>query len=171
VGSHEADENDAGVVVDFHDQTIGVTLDVEDDAVVREDVSGGIVLLDFIGAVPTRVGGFFEPRFESLLGIGVFVPEFPQGFYSDDSHATLLRLLMGIKLKVPFLGTFLFIGRFSFHAQGGFAFSWHSVVMNALTERRMGSEGESWGNHLRLPTYRGRQKIAATFGKNLWQVA
>lgn len=118
VGSHEANENDAGVVVDFHDQTIGVTLDVEDNTIVREYIGRGIVLLDVIGAVPTRAGGFFEPRFESLFGIGVFVPEFPQGFHSDDSHATLPRLLVDIKLKVPNLGTILLIGRFSFHAQG-----------------------------------------------------
>lgn len=125
VGSHEADENDAGVVVDFHDETIGVALDVEDDAVIRKDVSGRIMLFDVIGAVPTRVGGFFIPGFESLSGIGVFVPEFSQGFYRDDSHATLLRLLRGIKSKVPFLGTLWLFGRFSFRAQGGFAFVRH----------------------------------------------
>jgi hypothetical protein len=61
VCSYEADENDAGIVVDFHDQTIGVALDVEDDAVVREDISGRIVLLNLVGAVPASVGGFFEP--------------------------------------------------------------------------------------------------------------
>ena len=131
MSSHEADENDAGVEVDFHDQAIGIALDVEDETILGEYIRRGIVLLDVIGAVPARVGGFFVPRFESLFGTGVFVPEFPQGFHSDDSHANLPQLLVSIKLKVPNLGTFLLIGRFSFHAQGGFALIWNWVLMSS----------------------------------------
>ena len=102
VSAHEADVNDASVVVDFHDKTVGIALDVEDDAVSRNDVGGWVALLDVVRLIPTGIGGFFIPGFEWLLGIGVAFPEFPQRFHRDDSHATLPRVFGLIKPSVPF---------------------------------------------------------------------
>lgn len=72
--------------MDFHDQTVSVALDVEDDAVSREDIRRWVASLDFIRLVPTGVRGFLVPRFERLFGIGMGYPEVPQPNAGDTSR-------------------------------------------------------------------------------------
>ena len=42
----EADEDDAGVVVNVDDETVGVAFDVKHDAVAREGVGGAVTGFD-----------------------------------------------------------------------------------------------------------------------------
>lgn len=46
MGADETDEDDAGVVLDFHDESVVIAFDVKNDAIVRKDVRGWIGLLD-----------------------------------------------------------------------------------------------------------------------------
>lgn len=71
VGADEADEDDAGVVVDLDDESAAVALNVEDDPVVGNDVGGRIVLLDVIGLVASRRGRLLVPSLQCLLDVGV----------------------------------------------------------------------------------------------------
>ena len=46
------DEDDAGVVMDFHNETVVVAFNVEDDAIVGENISGGILDFDLVEIFP-----------------------------------------------------------------------------------------------------------------------
>jgi hypothetical protein len=105
VGPHETDEHDAGVVLDLHDETVGVSLDVEDDPVARKEISGRIAAFDVLRPLPTGGDGLMKPGFQSGFAVGVLVIEVADRFASDDSHLKVPREGMKIKGKVPILGT------------------------------------------------------------------
>jgi hypothetical protein len=48
MGSDKADENDATVVVDFNDESVGVAFDVKNNPVSGKDVRAGVVFFDVL---------------------------------------------------------------------------------------------------------------------------
>jgi hypothetical protein len=92
MGSDKADENDASVVVDFNDESVGVAFDVKNDPVAGKDVRTGVVFFDILRSTPICRLGFMEPRFERGLGAGVFFIKIPECFARDNSHLNLRRL-------------------------------------------------------------------------------
>jgi len=107
VGADEADEDDAGVVVDLHDEAVGVALDVENNPVAGKDVSGWVAGLDVAGSIPPGFDGFVEPCLQWDFGLGMVFIKIAKGFAGNDSHWQDRILWRKRKKKVPTMGTIL----------------------------------------------------------------
>lgn len=105
MGSDKSDEDNRSVVVDLHDEAIGVPLDIEDHPVARKDIGRGISALDVLWGFPRGCDGFVKPSLQGSLGIGVLFIEIAQGFPGDDSHDQNRSGRRGIKGNVPNMGT------------------------------------------------------------------
>jgi hypothetical protein len=71
VGADEANEDDAGIVVDFDDQAVAVSFDIKDHPVAGQDVSRGVAVFDFLRPLPAGGQSFMEPGFEGGPAVGV----------------------------------------------------------------------------------------------------
>jgi hypothetical protein len=71
VGSDKADEDDAPVVVDFNNETEGVTFNVEENAISEKYIGALVVFFDVLRPAPICGFGFMEPSFKRAFGGGV----------------------------------------------------------------------------------------------------
>ena len=71
MGADKADEQDRCIVVDLHNEPVGIPLDVEYHPVAGQHVSGRIAPLDVGGRFPLCSDSFMEPHFQGSFGIGV----------------------------------------------------------------------------------------------------
>jgi hypothetical protein len=106
VGSDKTDEDDAPVVVDFHNETEGVAFNVEDNAISGEYVGALVVFFDVLRPAPICCFGFMEPSFKRAFGSGVLFIKISKGFSGDDSHFKIEAIGLYGKKKVPNTGTF-----------------------------------------------------------------
>jgi hypothetical protein len=86
VSADEPDEDAAGLVIDANDQAVGVALDVEDHAVIGQDVGVAVAILDVLKGAPISVASLVVPSLERSLGGRVGLPEIPQSLDGDDLH-------------------------------------------------------------------------------------
>jgi hypothetical protein len=90
----EPDEHEEqGGVLDVYDQAVGVALDVENDAIIREKVGGAEDRTHLSRAGP---GGFLdhrEPEAKGLLSIGVLVPKFDECVPAENPQLTQASML------------------------------------------------------------------------------
>lgn len=77
-------------VVEFDDQPILVTGDVEYNTIAAKHARISVPRLDLMRCRPICQSGFLVPSFERLLRIPVKPPEVPQGADSNDSHTSNL---------------------------------------------------------------------------------
>ena len=95
------DEDDAGVVMDFHNETVVVAFNVEDDAIVGENISGGILDFDLVEIFPVSDVRLMKPGAQCFLGRAMLLPESAELLAGDNVHSMRLRA----KIIVPILGT------------------------------------------------------------------
>lgn len=86
MGAYKTNENDAGIVVDFDDESERITLDVEDNPIASQNIRAGILLLDFPKRSPPSVSGFVKPNQQWFFGLRMFLPEGFEGLPCDDTH-------------------------------------------------------------------------------------
>jgi hypothetical protein len=83
VGQHEPDVNDLRAIVDFSDEAVFVSTDIEHRASANR-VGVRKIRSGFGQVVPVSVSGDLPPILQRLLRIRVFFPEFPQRPLADD---------------------------------------------------------------------------------------
>jgi len=105
MGTDMSDKNDGCVVVDFHNEAVRVSLDVEDDAIAGEDIGRGIAQPDVCWRFPLCSNSFMKPRLQGGLGIRMFFIKVAEGFSGDDSHGKGNSASVQVKHIVPVLGT------------------------------------------------------------------
>jgi len=110
VSADEANKHDTSRVVDSHNQSVAVALDVEDHAVVGHDAGTPILLLDLRWRVPTLMLDFAIPSQEWLLGVAMSLPELTKGLLGDDplhwrNQALILRMATSQRVERGGCGT------------------------------------------------------------------
>src|SRR5580658_4870055 len=88
VRADEANVDGEERVFDGDDDPILVALQVEDDAVAREDACRRVTHLDVLGAAPVAALELVEPGEERLPSIGVLVGKRPDRRAVEDAHTT-----------------------------------------------------------------------------------
>jgi hypothetical protein len=88
MGSNELHEQAAEPVRHVNDQSVLVATEVEDHAVVADEVNASAELpFDLVWALPARLAGDGEPDADRSLGLRVTLPEFLQRPAGDHLHA------------------------------------------------------------------------------------
>jgi len=77
-------------VIEFNDQAILVTGDVEYNTIFAKHTHISVHCLDLVRCRPIRQSGFLVPGFERLLRVPVELPKVSQGADGNDSHTTKL---------------------------------------------------------------------------------
>jgi hypothetical protein len=89
----ELDENSFVSIRRAHDESVFIPADVEDKAVVADEIDGrSELLLHVRGTIPLGLARDRVPGSERRLGLGVLFPELPQPLPRDDLHGVLIAL-------------------------------------------------------------------------------
>jgi hypothetical protein len=75
VGADKPYINDLEIVLHSHDQPIGVSLDVEYDAIVAKDAGGPVLGFNVLRALPPGFLRLSIPRPQRIFGVRVFLPK------------------------------------------------------------------------------------------------
>jgi len=87
MGADEFHQRAAECVRHMDDQPIFVAAEVEDHAVVADEIDGRAELpLDIVRTAPARLARQREPRADRPLGLRMALPEFLQGSAGDHLH-------------------------------------------------------------------------------------
>jgi hypothetical protein len=95
----KSNEDDAGIEVDFHDQTVGVSLDVKDDPVAGQNIRRRVAALDFVRAGPYGNLHFVEPRIQSGFAVGVLFIKLAERLAGNDPHLHYSSVSRGKQTK------------------------------------------------------------------------
>lgn len=88
--SDESHVPDPVRVTEFHDKSVFVTGNIENDSLISYYACIPEKRFDVMRTLPFGSLGLLEPGLERLLGIGVSFPEIPKGRPFDDSHLAKL---------------------------------------------------------------------------------
>src|SRR5229473_416531 len=86
VRSDESDIDHAVRIVDPHNQSIVVALNIEHHATALKDACAPVLLLHLCWSVPIFLLDFAIPSLQRLFGLRKLLPEDAQGPFGDDSH-------------------------------------------------------------------------------------
>lgn len=86
MGAHEADEESAGVVVIFYDESVMIAFDVEHHPVSRQAIGTAVLCLDFGKRLPRGLAALAIPRPQRLFERRVSQLEIPELFEWDNVH-------------------------------------------------------------------------------------
>jgi hypothetical protein len=86
VSANEAYVADLIRIIDCHYQPVSVALDVKHDTVLAEDAGTRVCALDVCRTLPNRRLYIIIPGPETLLGVRMVFPEFPQCSPGYDPH-------------------------------------------------------------------------------------
>ena len=92
VGPDKADEEKPTPVVNSHDETIAVAVNVEDDAVIREDARRRVLALDVVRRRPIGPSHFSKPSSERMFGVLIAAPECLERAAREDPHRESVAL-------------------------------------------------------------------------------
>src|SRR5690554_4903616 len=76
------------IIIDLYDQSVFVSLNVENYTITPENACAGILPLQFVGMFPGSLAGFPIPRFELFFTIRMNCPKFSQYFFCNYSQIT-----------------------------------------------------------------------------------
>jgi len=137
MGADKADEANAGVVMDFYDEAVGVAIDVEDHPVAGQRVGGRIAVFDVRWPGPLGRRRFIKLRLYGGLGIGVGGAELAEratGYHSYLKN----RWKWGEEYpQVPVLGTFSQIRQTGFVAARFDRFELDFMLIAGATVERL----------------------------------
>ena len=89
------------LVVDFHDHTVAVSSDSEDDTVAGHCAGRRVVFGDLRGHLPLCAFCFAEPGLQCAAGVGMFLPEFVKSALEQDAQGRTDVPLYIIRINVP----------------------------------------------------------------------
>jgi hypothetical protein len=92
MGAQEADIDAITIVFHSHDEAVLVPADIEDDAVVRDKVSGPVTSADVGWAHPGCALDLLMPRLQRLFCIGVVLPKSLKCCSVEDPQVPLASL-------------------------------------------------------------------------------
>src|SRR6516164_1066428 len=81
----------------MHHQPILISTEVEDDAIIANEIHTPTELAFDVGRfLPLRLAGYGEPDADRSLGLRVTLPEFPQSLARDHLHGRSLNIMSPI---------------------------------------------------------------------------
>lgn len=101
MGAYEADIHETDGELDYGDDAVAVTLDVEDVALVANSIDGVEVSLDVCKGVPLAVLHHAYPHLQGYQGVGMFLGELLDRLFREYSHIFIfsvakIRIIFGI---------------------------------------------------------------------------